>query len=69
MRDVSGHRGKCRTEYCFALADSQRSILDSWRSDIQPPSMPGTSHPVDDPTRPGLEPDLRRFEAEGDPPL
>jgi hypothetical protein len=53
----------------FALAEGQRSILDSWRSDIQPPSTPGASHPVDDPTRPGLEPDLRRFEAEGDPPL
>jgi TIR domain len=52
----------------FALTDEQRAILASWRADIAPGHMPGDSLAIEDPTREDEEPDLRRFESEGDPP-
>jgi hypothetical protein len=49
----------------FELDDESREVLARWRADAQVPQA-GASHPVDDPTSEELEPDLRRWEAEGD---
>lgn len=51
----------------FELNDEQRSVLAKWRADVVADHMQGTTYPVDDPTSEDLEPDLRRFEREGDP--
>jgi hypothetical protein len=54
----------------FELTAEQRDVLDTWRT-----FSPSTSEPREtrelpnDPTSEELEPDLRRFEREGDPPL
>jgi HNH endonuclease len=53
----------------YQLSDADREILASWRAPITPAALPETSLEVDDVTREELEPDLRRFEREGDPPL
>jgi hypothetical protein len=54
-----------RYEFC----DGEREILASWRAAATHPALEGSSVEVDDVTREELEPDLRRFEREGDPPL
>lgn len=51
----------------FELTDGERTVLASWRANIEPAHMPGENHPIEDPTSEALEPDLRRFEREGDP--
>ena len=52
----------------FALSDDQRKLLASWRVYTAPGDPPGATQVVpDDPTSEELEPDLRRFEDEGDP--
>jgi len=56
---------RSRTLTRFELTDDQRTVLAHWRS-IPAPGWP--HRPItDDPTDPRLEPDLRRFESEGDP--
>lgn len=52
----------------FALTDDQLAVLAKWRAKVEPSHMPGDSMEVDDPTSEEREPDLRRFEREGDPP-
>jgi hypothetical protein len=52
----------------FELTDEERSVLASWRANIKPAHMPDEDHPIEDPTSEEFEPDLRRFEREGDPP-
>jgi hypothetical protein len=50
----------------FELTDEQRAVLASWRKYTAPGS--NDERPVeDDPTSQAREPDLRRFEREGDP--
>jgi hypothetical protein len=52
----------------LTLTDDERAVIASWRADIDPPHMPDDRSPIDDPTSEELEPDLRRFEREGDGP-
>lgn len=49
----------------FELPDESKAILAAWREDVTISGMDGSA-PVDDPTSPEREPDLRRFENEGD---
>lgn len=53
----------------YTLSEADRDILASWRAPATHPAFEGSSVEVDDVTREELEPDLRRFEREGDPPL
>jgi hypothetical protein len=53
----------------YEFSDADREILASWRAPATHPALEGSSVEVDDVTRQELEPDLRRFEREGDPPL
>jgi hypothetical protein len=53
----------------YGLSDPDRDILASWRAPAAHSALEGSSVEVDDVTREELEPDLRRFEREGDPPL
>jgi hypothetical protein len=53
----------------YGLTDAHRDIVSSWRGPATHPALEGSSVEVDDVTREELEPDLRRFEREGDPPL
>jgi hypothetical protein len=53
----------------YELSDPDRDILASWRASATHSALEGSSVEVDDVTREELEPDLRRFEREGDPPL
>ena len=57
---------RSRTLSRFGLTDDQRTVLALWRSIPTPDGGPHRSI-SDDPTDPGLEADLRRFEREGDP--
>jgi hypothetical protein len=53
----------------FELTDDHRRTLNSWRTFTVLGDQPGTTRPIpDDPTSEEREPDLRRFEREGDPP-
>jgi hypothetical protein len=52
----------------YELSDSDREILAGWRAPATHPALEGDSVEVDDVTSEDLEPDLRRFEREGDPP-
>jgi hypothetical protein len=52
----------------YELADDDRVILAAWRAPATYEGHPDDSAPVDDPTSEEREPDLRRFEREGDPP-
>jgi len=52
----------------FALTDEQRGTLAAWRSDVEASHIPDVTIPVDDPTSTDREPDIRRFESEGDWP-
>jgi hypothetical protein len=47
------------------LTNQEREMLAAWRV-FSDPGESGETHPVDDPTSEQLEPDLRRFEREGD---
>jgi hypothetical protein len=49
----------------LALSEEARSVLAAWRA---PATLPGSGDTADfdDPTSEMLEPDLRRFEMEGD---
>ena len=49
----------------FGLDDDSRKTLAQWRADAEVMGT-GASHAVNDPTSVELEPDLRRWEAEGD---
>jgi hypothetical protein len=49
----------------FQLSDESKLILASWRRDATVAGMEGSAA-VDDPTSTEREPDLRRFESEGD---
>jgi hypothetical protein len=51
----------------FSLTDDQRAVLAKWRAKVGP--APDHRLEFDDPTSEELEPDLRRFEEHGDPPL
>src|SRR4051794_23979064 len=52
----------------FELDRQQQETVASWRVFSIPGDEPGTEHHVsNDPTSEELEPDLRRFEREGDP--
>ncbi|MGZ4325936.1 MAG: hypothetical protein ACXVHB_28840 [Solirubrobacteraceae bacterium] len=53
----------------FELTDEQHAILAKWRANIRPAHMPDDDQAIDDPTSEELEPELRRFERDGDPPL
>jgi hypothetical protein len=54
----------------FALTNDSKSTLAEWRADVTFAHMPDeTPRPIDDPTKRELEPELRRFEDEGDPPI
>ncbi len=53
----------------YLLTDGQRDILSGWRAAATHPALEANLVDVDDVTREELEPDLRRFEREGDPPL
>jgi hypothetical protein len=53
----------------YQITDAHRDILSRWRAPATHPALEGSSIDVDDVTRAELEPDLRRFEREGDPPL
>jgi hypothetical protein len=50
------------------MIDAEAKVLASWRANVEPEHVPGESHPIDDPTSEDLEPDLRRFERDGDGP-
>jgi HNH endonuclease len=52
----------------YELSDADRDILATWRAPATHPALEGSSVEVDDVTREELEPDLRHFEREGDPP-
>jgi hypothetical protein len=53
----------------FELTPEQRQTVESWRAFSVPGDEPAAQHEVpDDPTSEESEPDLRRFEREGDPP-
>jgi hypothetical protein len=52
----------------YELTDDDRAILAAWRAPATYEGHPDDSAPVDDPTSEEREPDLRRFEREGDPP-
>jgi predicted nucleotide-binding protein len=49
----------------FALEEGSREILSRWRADVTVPGMSDVAD-VDDPTDRSREPDLRKFEEEGD---
>lgn len=51
----------------FGLDEASLATLTRWRSPVTVASVPGSTE-VDDPTDPSREPDLRRFEEEGDGP-
>ncbi len=51
----------------FELDDASRDTLAGWRAPVTLPGM-DQALSVDDPTDPGLEPDLREFERRGDGP-
>jgi hypothetical protein len=53
----------------YELAGAHRDILASWRAPATHAALEGSSVEIDDVTREELEPDLARFEREGDPPL
>jgi hypothetical protein len=53
----------------YELSDADRDVLAGWRAPATHHALEGSSVEVDDVTREELEPDLRRFEREGDPPL
>jgi hypothetical protein len=52
----------------FALSQEEHGVLVSWRANVTPDHWPQADEPIEDPTSEELEPDLRRFEREGDPP-
>jgi hypothetical protein len=52
----------------YELSDADREILASWRAPATHPALQGDSVEIDDVTSEALEPDLRHFEREGDPP-
>jgi hypothetical protein len=52
----------------YELSRADREILEAWRAPATHPALEGDSVETDDVTSEGLEPDLRRFEREGDPP-
>lgn len=52
----------------YELSDADREILAAWRAPAVHPALEGDSVQVDDVTSEDLEPDLKRFEREGDPP-
>ena len=53
----------------YELSDADREVLASWRAPATHPALEGTSVEIDDVTSEDVEPDLRRFEREGDPTL
>jgi hypothetical protein len=53
----------------FELSNSDREILARWRAPASHPALPDFTVEIDDVTNEEREPDLRRFEREGDPPL
>jgi hypothetical protein len=53
----------------YELTDTHRDILSNWRAPATHSALAESRVDVDDVTRDELEPDLRRFEREGDPPL
>jgi hypothetical protein len=52
----------------YELTDSDRDILARWRTPASHPAVPDFMVEIDDVTSEDREPDLRRFEREGDPP-
>jgi hypothetical protein len=52
----------------FELTDTERAVLASWRANLKPDGTPAQDDAIEDPTSDELEPGLRRFEREGDPP-
>jgi hypothetical protein len=53
----------------YQLTEAHRAILANWRAPATHPALEGSAIDIDDVTREELEPDLRRFELEGDPPF
>jgi hypothetical protein len=74
-RDEMTRKRRCYRDLCIAvsevelpplaLSERARSLLADWRA---PATLPGSNDTadLDDPTSEMLEPDLRRFEVEGD---
>ena len=53
----------------YELSEADREILAEWRAPASHPTVVGFTVEIDDVTSEDREPDLRRFEREGDPPL
>ena len=68
-RQYRSIRAKVPSVSRYGLSDADRKVLATWRAPATHPALEGASVDVDDVTSEDVEPDLRRFEREGDPPL
>jgi len=50
------------------MIDAEAKVLASWRANVEPDTRARREPSIDDPTSEDLEPDLRRFERDGDGP-